>query len=250
MCIIYGVLRTFFIVFVEVILIVKTRLTLFGLIIFLVIGFASIMTNLTVISSVGIAKSSDFKVVFTELTVDGISRNGLINDERNQIVFLSSIVKGIEAPVKLEYEISNRSRNYDADVNVVCNSSTENVEISNTSSKQKIEAGSSIRGQITVSIKELLEEQKSITCEIIGSESIRDSLAPNVEIKNNTTLRSATGESDTYGFYSYRENIKKVVFEDSIVERDTPYSWDMSVAQDGSVISYMVEENGGFTVYI
>lgn len=166
------------------ILIVKTRLTLFGLIIFLVIGFASIMTNLTVISNVGIAKSSDFKVVFTELTVDGISRNGLINDERNHIVFLSSIVKGLESPVKLEYEISN------------------------TSSKQKIEAGSSIRGQITVSIKELLEEQKSITCEIIGSESIRDSLAPNVEIKNNTTLRSATGENDTYGFYSYRESKK------------------------------------------
>ena len=39
----------------------------------------------------------------------------------------------------------------------------------------------------------------------------RDSLAPNVEIKNNTTLRSATGENDTYGFYSYRESIKKVV---------------------------------------
>lgn len=38
------------------ILIVKTRLTLFGLIIFLVIGFASIMTNLTVISNVGILK--------------------------------------------------------------------------------------------------------------------------------------------------------------------------------------------------
>ncbi len=28
------------------------------------------------------------------------------------------------------------------------------------------------------------------------------------------------------------EKVKKVVFEDSIVERDTPYSWDMSVAQD------------------
>ena len=58
--------------------------------------------------------------------------------------------------------------------------------------------------------------------------------------------------NDTNAFYNYRSNITKVIFEDKILPKETELSWDVSEEQNGSVMSYLVKNEGEetYTLYI
>lgn len=106
------------------------------LIMFLVVGFASISTILKINGSTTISENrSDFDIFFSSAILNGEEHNEFISSDGKNINFGLAELKNVNSEVVLEYEITNSSSQYDADVNLLFNNldvSSEYLEITKT----------------------------------------------------------------------------------------------------------------------
>ncbi len=88
----------------------------------LVVGFAAVSTTLILNGNAIIgANKDDFKIIFTSATLDGVEHNEFIDADKTNISFETKKLTTVEEESVLDYEVTNTSGNYDANVEIVCN---------------------------------------------------------------------------------------------------------------------------------
>ena len=134
------------------------------------IGFAAISTTLIVNGNTKISENTDdFSVIFTAATLDGIDVYSTVVDEtKKTITFETSELKTLNQTSVLNYEVTNNSSNYDAEVQVNCKVK-DNTEAKYTSIKNELENNATV-----VKAKESVNVTLTITLNKTATEEVRE----------------------------------------------------------------------------
>ena len=91
-------------------------------ILLLAVGFAAISTTLIINESTKVSENADdFSVIFIKATLDGTGvYANVIDDTKKIITFETNDLKTLNQTSVLNYEVTNNSANYDAEVQVNC----------------------------------------------------------------------------------------------------------------------------------
>ena len=96
----------------------------------LAVGFAAVTTTLFINGTTNIGTNkSDFDVYYSKAKVNGVEDNTVITDDTH-IVFTQEMKKVGETYV-LDYDVTNGSRNYDAELSMTCTESNEYLTVTN-----------------------------------------------------------------------------------------------------------------------
>ena len=155
-------------------------------IILMSIGFAAVSTTLIINGSTNIGENTDdYSVIFTAATLDGIDVYSTVVDDTKKIInFTTSDLKKLNDTSVLNYEVTNNSANYDAEVIVNCKAK-ENTTAKYTSIKNELEgtitvikAKTSLNGTLTVTLNKTATEEvrENYVCELTFNAVERDEL--------------------------------------------------------------------------
>ena len=164
----------------------KRKSAIIVAILIMCVGFAAISTTLIINGSAKIGENTDdFSVIFTSASLDGqdIYAN-VISQDKKTITFETKELKTLNDSSILNYEVTNNSANYDAEVQVNCkvkeNTTSKYTSIKNEleNNATKVVAGESRNGTLTISLIKLpMEEVKEeYTCTLEVNAEERDSL--------------------------------------------------------------------------
>ena len=201
----------------------KKKASIVIAVLLLAVGFAAVSTTLIINGSVNIGENTDdFSVIFTKATLDGTDvYANVIDDTKKIITFETSDLKTLNQTSVLNYEVTNNSANYDAEVQVNCKTK-ENTTAKYTSIKNEldgnatvIKAKETLNGTLTVTLNKTATEEvrEEYVCELTFNAVERDSIAVSETnlynlIKNNadtTTVidyKVRSGASGTNGIYT------------------------------------------------
>ncbi len=168
-------------------------------ILFLSIGFASVTAVLTITGKVNINfDDEDYQVYFSDAYLDNIRHMEFIDNTRKEITFTTNDLTSVGDKSVLKYEVTNNSKQYDAEVSVKCTpSETEYYQVTNDL-KEIINAQSRETGTITIELKKVVLEEKEetfkcdLTINATSREDIEESLLCENE-KNHTWEFDYTG---------------------------------------------------------
>ena len=148
----------------------KRRSAIIVAILIMTIGFAAISTTLIINGNVNIGENTDdFSVIFTKATLDGTDVYANVIDEtKKTITFETSELKTLNQTSVLNYEVTNNSSNYDAEVQVNCKAK-ENTTAKYTSIKNELEGNAT-----KVLAKETLNGTLTITLNKTATEEVRE----------------------------------------------------------------------------
>ncbi len=131
------------------------------------IGFASISTTLIINGNAKVSENQDdFSVIFTAADIDGVNvYNKVISADKKTITFETGELKTLNQTSTLNYEITNNSSQYDAEVNITCVASSES-SVKYTSATNMLEGNSSkvlarnsLKGTLTITLEKLPIEE-------------------------------------------------------------------------------------------
>lgn len=237
------------------------------LIVLLAIGFAAVSTSLIINGTIGIAgDEGEFNIIFTYAELNGIERKDFIDEETKQTInFETDKLTTLNEEAVLNYEVTNTSRLYDADVKVVCNlvddednviEDYEYIGIDYAPKSMIVGAGKKDTGSVTAKLIKVSTEDGSvkIKCKLDATATERDTLGDEI-VKPFTVAGTikATTSSNKSDFWGYKNNITKIVFEDEITEKeDATYTFDVSEDHEKPVMSYLVpnSDSSTYTLYI
>ena len=228
------------------------------LLLFMVIGFATVTVSLSLSGNVKVVSDiDDFKVYFSEAKLNGTSTPALIESATS----LSFDVDfgNLGSQHVIEYDVTNASKLFDAAISMSCTQSNEYLSVVNEFDTSNLSALSTRTGSLTLTkTKSNASETNTdyaITCEIVASPVERDGEAvgeiPNAMVQNYAILKSTT-TSDTTAFRSatYKTKIKTITFEDKINVPETAIeSWDIGVSENGNVMAYVIANANDSTYY-
>lgn len=168
----------------------KKKKSIFILLIsFLAIGFATVSTSLIIngITSIGV-NSNDFDVYFSSANLDENSRNDLISANGKTINFSSKILKNKDDVSILNYEITNDSRQYDAELSVECDNAEDEIySIVNELSSNIIRAGETKSGILSVTLNKEITEDMNVDFKcnlIVNAKSRTEEGSPAIDANN------------------------------------------------------------------
>ena len=233
----------------------------------LIAGFAAVTSTLVINGVLSIGENSDdFNIIFTSAKIDGTKRNDVINADKTSITYETKMLTTIDEESVLDYEVTNTSRNYDAEVDIVCNIVDENdnaiegnniyVDMTYEPNKMILLSGETKKGKITARLIKAVTEPMDINikCALTGTAKERDTLGDEY-IDPNKTGGTMMSYKYNIAFWQHKAKITKVVFENTLTPHETSeeLTYDVSEAQDGSVMSYLVpneEDTTKYTLYI
>lgn len=160
----------------------KNKKKLIGIIILVMaIGFAAISTTLIINGSTKIGENiDDFDVYFSEAIVDGTDKtSSVISEDRKTITYTTSDLKTEGQTSVLEFEVTNESKNYDAEVSVKCDDiNNDYISVDVEPANFTIEATSQQIGKVNVKLKKNSVEEQNIAfkCKLTINASERVSL--------------------------------------------------------------------------
>ncbi len=177
------------------------RKNLILLVLLLAIGFAAVSTTLILNGTLNIGENNeDFDVYFSKSIEDGAENNKLIKDDIH--LEFSKDMSLVGEKYVLDYDVTNGSRNYDAEITINCTESNEYLKVTNEfDTSEYLLATETRRGKLTIEVLKPYVGDNSeptkdinITCEIVGNAKERESLAeiPEKEI-NEINLRWEPG---------------------------------------------------------
>ena len=139
-------------------------------ILLLTIGFAAISTTLIINGSTKVGENTDdFSVIFTKATLDGQDVYANVIDGTKKIItFETNDLKTLNQTSILNYEVTNNSSNYDAEVQVNCKTK-ENTTAKYTSIKNELEGNATV-----VKAKETLNGTLTVTLDKTSTEEVRE----------------------------------------------------------------------------
>ena len=145
----------------------KRKSAIIVAILIMCIGFAAISTTLIINGNARISENTDdFSVIFTATSLDGqdVYAN-VISQDKKTITFETKELKTLNQTSMLNYEVTNNSANYDAEVSVNCKVK-DNTEAKYTSIKNELEnnatvvkAKESVNGTLTVTLNKTATEE-------------------------------------------------------------------------------------------
>ena len=168
----------------------KKKSMLIIAIILMSIGFAAISTTLIINGNAKVSENQDdFSVIFTAATLDGKDvYSSVVDDTKKIINFTTSDLKTLNQTSILNYEVTNNSSNYDANVSVTCVPKT-GTTAKYTSIKNKLEndatvvkAKSSVNGTLTVTLDKTSTESvtEEYTCKLEFNAVERDTIGKEI----------------------------------------------------------------------
>ena len=168
----------------------KKRSAIIIAIILMSVGFAAISTTLIINGNAKVSENTDdFSVIFTAATVDGKDvYSTVVDDTKKIITFETSELKTLNQTSVLNYEVTNNSSNYDAEVNVAC-VPKEGTTAKYTSIKNKLEndatvvkAKSSVNGTLTITLDKTSTESvtEEYACKLEFTATERDELGKEI----------------------------------------------------------------------
>ena len=209
----------------------KKKSMLIVAILLMSIGFAAISTTLIINGNAKVSENQDdFSVIFTAATLDGKDvYSSIVDDTKKIITFETSELKTLNQTSILNYEVTNNSANYDAEVKVTC-VPKEGTTAKYTSIKNELEgnatkvlAKNSVNGTLTVTLDRTSTEEVSeeYTCKLEFNAVERDTVGVTPVnlfnmIKNNadtTTVidyKVRSGVSGTNGIYTTTATVDNV----------------------------------------
>ena len=134
------------------------------------VGFAAISTTLIINGSAKIGENTDdFLVIFTSASLDGEDvYNDVISEDKKAINFSTNDLKSLNQTSVLNYEVTNNSANYDAEVTVNCKVK-ENTTAKYTSIKNELEENATV-----IKAKETLNGTLTVTLNKVATEEVRE----------------------------------------------------------------------------
>ncbi len=245
----------------------KRKGSIIILVVMLIVGFASITSTLVINGVLNIGENrDDFKIIFTSASIDGTKRSDVISSDKTVINYETKTLTTVDEESILDYEVTNTSRNYDAEVDIVCNIIDENtnviegnsiyVDMTYEPNSMILLSGETKKGKITARLIKAVTEPMDINikCTLTGTPKERETLGDEY-IDPDKTGGTLMAYSNDTAFWKHKTNITKVVFENTLTPHETSEEliYDVSVAQDGSVMSYLVpneEDTTKYTLYI
>ncbi len=172
-------------------------------ILFLSIGFASVTAVLTITGKVNINfDDEDYQVYFSDAYLDDVRHMEFIDDTRKKITFTTNALTSVGDTSILKYEVTNNSKQYDAEVSVECTpSETDYYSVSN-SLTERINAQSRESGTITIELKKVVleETEETFTCNLTinatSREDVEESLLCENEINHIWNFDYTGGEQE------------------------------------------------------
>lgn len=242
----------------------KNKRMLITLIILLAIGFATVSSTLIINGNILIGENTnDFNVIFTDAILDGKSRKRFISEDKIAIDYTMNELTLINDTSELVYEVTNTSRNYDANVSIVCTPQTEEDKVMNdyvtldySPKKLTVKAGEKATGSITATLTKASTEQKEfkISCKLTATPTDRTELGQEyVEPFSNAGTMIA---KDYASFWKYQSSITSIVFENESKVHETTEELTFDVTAEGSaspVMAYLVpnvDDTTKYTLYI
>ena len=148
----------------------KKKASIVVAILLLAVGFAAVSTTLIINGSVNIGENTDdFSVIFTKATLDGTDvYASVIDDTKKIITFETSDLKTLNQTSVLNYEVTNNSANYDAEVQVNCKTK-ENTTAKYTSIKNELDGNATV-----IKAKETLNGTLTVTLNKTATEEVRE----------------------------------------------------------------------------
>ena len=156
-------------------------------IIIMCVGFAAISTTLIINGSTKVGENpDDFSVIFTEASLDGTDvYANVISEDKKTITFETNDLKTLNQTSVLNYEVTNNSSNYDAEVQVNCKVK-ENTTAKYTSIKNELEGNATV-----IKAKETLNGTLIVTLDKTATEEVREEYV--CELTFNAVERNVLG---------------------------------------------------------
>ena len=122
------------------------------LVILLAVGFAAVSTTLIINGTLNIAANeNDFHVYFSNAIENGVENKNLIKDDTH--IAFSQNMSLIGEKYILDYDVTNGSRNYDADLKMNCTESNEYLKVTNEFDEEtNLSATETRTGKLTVEV--------------------------------------------------------------------------------------------------
>ena len=169
-------------------------------ILIMAIGFAAISTTLIINGSAKVSENTeDFSVIFTSATLDGVDvYNQVIDSTKKIITFETSDLKTLNQTSVLNYEVTNSSSNYDAEIQISCKLKN-NTEAKYTSIKNELENNATV-----VKAKETLDGTLTVTLNKTSTEEVNEEYVCTLEFK--AAERDTLGEKIVSWGFEYTGN--------------------------------------------
>ncbi len=229
-------------------------------ILFMTIGFAAVSTTLYLNGTIGIGTNDvDFDVYFSKAIENGVENTSIIKD-KTHIEFITEL-SNVGDQYVLEYDVTNGSKQYDANLVINCTGGNEYLRVENKfETTETLPARQTRKGTLTLTtIKSSLKEQKiEVSCEIKGNAIERNSIGLDVEenyLYHAGQILSLTPpeERDTLWKNIDQDKIETITIQSiNKVPKNALGSWDVSNKQNGSIMAYTLDEdsNGYFELYL
>ena len=164
------------------------------------IGFAAISTTLFINGNTKVSENAaDFSVIFTAATLDGIDvYNDVIDDTKKIITFETNDLKTLNQTSVLNYEVTNNSSNYDAEVQVNCKVK-DNAEAKYTSIKNELKGNATV-----IKAKETLNGTLTVTLNKTATEEVKENYVCTLEF--NAVERDTIAVSGTNLYNIIKDN--------------------------------------------
>ena len=138
---------------------------------FIIIGIATVTTNLIINISTPIASNQDdFLVYFSDVKLNGTQDLSLVKNEK-ELVFNSEF-SAVGDKVTIDYDVTNASKNYDATISISCTESNNYLNVTNNfDQKSNLLARSTRTGTLTVELINAVSQETSyeVKCTITGT---------------------------------------------------------------------------------
>ena len=161
------------------------------------IGFAAISTTLIINGNTKVSENTDdFSVIFTSASLDGTDvYSSVIDDTKKIINFNTKDLKNVGDTSILNYEVTNNSANYDAEVSVNCRVK-ENTTAKDTSIKNELDGNATV-----IKAKETLNGTLTVTLNKTATEEVREEYV--CELTFNAVERDTLGSSGPTYYYAF-----------------------------------------------
>ena len=175
----------------------KKRASIVVAILLLAVGFAAISTTLIINGSAKVSENADdFSVIFTKASLDGTDvYANVIDNTKKVITFETSELKTLNQTSVLNYEVTNNSSNYDANVTVTC-VPKEGTTAKYTSIKNELENNATV-----VKAKTSLNGTLTVTLNKTATEEVREEYV--CELTFNAVERDTLGSSEPTYYYAF-----------------------------------------------
>ena len=158
----------------------KRKKSVLLVVLLMAVGFAAVSTTLYINGQTKInANQDDFNVYYSDAKVNGVQDKSVIADDTH--ITFTTTLETLGEKYVLDYDVTNGSKNYDAEVTMECSEGNEYLSVTNEfDTTTNLEALKTRSGKLTLELKKSYagdtDMDVTITCTIDANAIERDSL--------------------------------------------------------------------------